>query len=538
MRSINRSIVIFLLGFIGFFTFISPRGAFAASKEYYISNINIEAKVNENGDMNVEETYKYNFTGQFNGIKRNIKLKGSDGVENINVAIVKDNKDEVIKESDSEDNNTFKLDKSGSETEVKIFSQSKDEEKIFKVKYNLKNVVTSYSDLAELKWIFFENEDDVKIDNITVFLTLPNLISKEVTFSGEGPKRGEARNIDNKYIRLTLSDMENNDVIGASVLFPSTWVNSSKVLDKTYDEYNKEVKKEKTITTIIIAAGISIAILLITVPLYLKSKRRKKAIDKYRQDYIFFNGTLYEDIPSDLTPALVSKLVNETININDFLATILYLSNKGIIKFRGNFSEDDYEDISISIDESYNLEYLLSSEKHLIRWIKGYMEDGDLKLSKLRNISKKESFRKKYLTWEGLVNKDAEKLNFYTNISGKQILTNEYEDERLKWRAFERYFTNLDSIEDLKDLDIWNRILPYAISLDIFEDIQDFIKEDSSYYDSYNPMYNYGFMYFYAGSYHDNFNNNFSSSDSSSSTSNFSGGGGGGFGGGGGSSAF
>jgi len=167
------------------------------------------------------------------------------------------------------------------------------------------------------------------------------------------------------------------------------------------------------------------------------------------------------------------------------------------------------------------------------------MKNGKVKLSKLQKVSKSESFREEYSSWENVVDIDAENLNFYTNILGKQILTNEYEDERLKWRAFERYFTNLNDVDDLKDLNIWSRILPYAIALDIFEDVQDFIKGDSNYYDSYNPMYNYGFMYFYASSYHDNFNHNFSSSDSSSSTSNFSGGsGGGGFGGGGGSSAF
>ncbi|WP_238905288.1 DUF2207 domain-containing protein [Clostridium sp. YIM B02506] len=539
MRVISRSMAIFILGIIGFFVFLSPSNTWAASKEYYISNINIEAKVDDKGNMNVEETYRYNFTGKFNGIKRNVKTKGSDGVEDVKVSIVNNNKDEFINESNSENNNTFQLNKSSSETEVKIFSQSQDEEKVFKIRYTLKNVVTSYSDLSELKWVFFENEDDVKIDNITVFLTLPNEITKEVTYSGEGPKRGELRNIDNKYIRLTLNDMENNDVIGASVLFPSTWINTSKVVDKTYDEYSKEAKKQKTITTVVIASGISIAILLITIPLYLSSKRRKKAIDKYREDYVFFNGNLYEDIPSDLTPALVSILVNGRIDINDFLATILYLSNKGIIKFEGNYSEDDYEDVSISIDENHSSAYLLDSEKYLIGWLKGYMKNGKVKLSKLQKVSKSESFREEYSSWENVVDIDAENLNFYTNILGKQILTNEYEDERLKWRAFERYFTNLNDVDDLKDLNIWSRILPYAIALDIFDDVQDFIKGDSNYYDSYNPMYNYGFMYFYASSYHDNFNHNFSSSDSSSSTSNFSGGsGGGGFGGGGGSSAF
>ena len=114
MRVISRSTAIFILGIIGFFVFLSPSNTWAASKEYYISNINIEAKVDDKGNMNVEETYRYNFTGKFNGIKRKVKTKGSDGVEDVKVSIVNNNKDEFINESNSENNNTFQLNKSSS----------------------------------------------------------------------------------------------------------------------------------------------------------------------------------------------------------------------------------------------------------------------------------------------------------------------------------------------------------------------------------------------------------------------------------------
>lgn len=534
MRKINKALAILTLSFICFFVISTPLNALAASKEYYISNINIEAKVDENGDMKVQEIYNYNFQGDFNGIKRNIKTKGSDGVEDVSVSIISNNSENGINESKSEDNNTFQINKDGNETEVKIFSKSQDEAKSFKINYTLKNVITSYKDVAELKWIFYENKDNVETNMINVFLTLPNQLSKEVKFTGEGPKRGIVENIDNKYIRLQLDNMEDDEVIGAAVQFPNTWVNTSKTIDKNYDEYYEQISKDKRNTTIAITLGVTLAILIGGGGIYMSYSKRKKAIEKYRENYIFFNGKYYEDIPSDITPALVSKLIDGKIGIKDFLATIIYFSNKGIIEFEEKVTEDNYDNVAFSIKKTDT--FLLDSEKYLLRWIKRYEKNGKITLAYLKVASEKETFRDYYNHWEGLIYTDAEKLNFYTNIAGKEILTNEYEDYRLKWEAFKDYLEDSTTKDNLKDLGIWQRILPYAVSLEVFEEVAGFIRDNPNYNNYYNPFMNYGFLYYYTNSYQDDFNHGFQQTDTSS---NFSGGsGGGGFGGGGGSSAF
>ena len=537
MKKIGRILSILTISFICTFAFLNPIHVFGASKDYYISNIDIKATVDDKGNMQVKETYKYNFQGSFNGIKRNIKTNGSDGIENIKVNI---NDKENVSQSDSEDNNTYKLSESGNSEEIKIFSKSQDEEKVFNISYTVKNVITKYKDLSELKWVFYKNEDNVKTDNINVSITLPKDITSDVSFTGEGPKRGVTDNIDNKFIKLSLSNMEENEVIGATVHFPVAWVNTSKTIDKTYDDYKNSLDKEKTKTNIAIAVAVAIGILLIGGSIYRINNKRKKEIAKYREDYIFFNGNYYEDIPSDITPALVTTLLDDRLEMKDFLASILYLANKGFIEFEEKIDEDNYEEVTFHLVDGVDKSYLLKSEKYLLYWLNKISHNGKIDFIDLKDQASTASFRDRYNEWSSRVSEDAYDLNMFVHLAGKDRLTNEYEDERLKWKAFKRYLVDLDDKQGLKKLDVWQRILPYAISLEVFEMISEHIRKTPGYNDAYNPMYNYGFLYFYTMSYQDNFNDQFSqSAPNTSSSSSFTGGdGGGGFGGGGGSSAF
>ncbi|MBL4933636.1 DUF2207 domain-containing protein [Clostridium paridis] len=535
MRKAGKVFKVLAISFICIL-FINPIHAFGASKEYYISNIDIKATVDDKGNMQVKETYKYNFTGSFNGIKRNIETNGSDGIENVKVNI---NDKEDVSQSDSENNNTYKLSESGNSEEVKIFSKSQDEEKVFNISYTVKNVVTKYKDLSELKWVFYKNEEDVKIDSINVYITLPKGITGEVSFNGEGPNRGVAENSDNKFIKLSLSDMGKNEVIGAAIHFPVAWVNTSKIIDKNYDEYMNESLKEKNKTNIAIMVAITLGMILIGGSIYAVSNKRKKEIAKYREDYIFFNGNHYEDIPADITPALVTVLLDDRLEMKDFLASILYLANKGFIKFEEKIDEDNYEEVAFNLVNGVDKSYLLKSEKYLLYWLNKLSENGRVDFSTLMEDAGEKSFRDRYNEWVSRVNEDAYDLNMYVHLAGKDRLTNEYENERLKWKAFKRYLVDLDDKEGLKKLDVWQRILPYAISLEVFDNISEHIRKTPGYNDAYNPMYNYGFLYFYSMSYQDNFNDQFSqSAPNTSSSSSFTGGDGGGFGGGGGSSAF
>lgn len=525
MLKFRKIIIVLLLVFLGQ---LIHQEVFAESKDYSISNIVINANVKENGDMDVSEGYDYVFDGNFNGIKREVNKDSSDGIKDISV--------EVSKNGVSEKNNP-EISERGSKTEIKINSKSANETKNFKINYTVKSAVTKFSDLGELKWVFYKNEANVKTNKITVYVSLPKDVMSRVKYYGEGPKRGET-SLDGNKIKLELNNMEKNEVIGASVLFPSDWVNTSKIINMKRDAYYEKKEQERNRNIIIVSLIVVITASLAAGFIYLKRRKRKKAIRAYREGHVFFSDKYYSEIPSDLPPALVSVLVDGDIDTKDFLATIIYLSNKGVIEFlKAGFKEEDFKKISFRINDNYDEKHFMEYEAFLISWIKKYSKNNIVSLEELKEKSGETKFIAKYLEWKKLVLKYAEKMNFYITIEGKKILTNTYENERFKWEAFGDYLDDFEDIKsDGKKENLNESILPYAIALGVSESFVDNFKKSSEC--NNNILMSYWFLSYYTTTYNDDFSMGGSGGTVDSSGGNFSGGSGAGFGGGGGSSAF
>lgn len=521
-----RKIIIVL--FLMFLAQLFPREVFAESKNYYISKLDIAAQVNENGDMYVSESYDYVFEGSFNGIKREVNTSGSDGIKDISV--------EVSKNGINEKSNT-EISTDGNKTEIKINSKSENETKNFRIYYKIKNVVTKFSDLGELKWIFYKNESGVKTNKITTHVVLPNDTLNQVQYYGEGPKRGKT-SLNGIGIKLEIDKLEKDEVMGISALFPSKWVNTSKSINMKRDAYYEKKEKERDRNIIV---GFLIIVLTASLTggfIHLKRRKRQKAIEAYREGHVFFNDQYCMEMPSDLPPALVSVLLDGDIDTKDFLATIIYLSNKGAIKFlEAGFEEEDFKKISFRINDNYDKNALMEYEVFLINWIKKYSKNNIVSLEELKEKSGETKFIAKYIEWKKIILKQAEKMNFYITIEGKKILTNTYENERFKWEAFGDYLNDFENIEvDGKKEKLNEKVLPYAISLEISDKVIENFKKSSDYND--NMLMSYWFLSCYTTTYNDDFNMNSSNGNSDSSGGDFSGGSGGGFGGGGGSSAF
>ena len=127
------------------FILIIPQNIFATSREYYIDNLDIEAKILQNGDVEVNEILQYRFSGQFNGIFRNLISYGSDGYIINDVSII-DESGNTIKATEgyNEENNTYEINDLGGETQIKLFTKSSDETKSINIKYTIKEAAKKY----------------------------------------------------------------------------------------------------------------------------------------------------------------------------------------------------------------------------------------------------------------------------------------------------------------------------------------------------------------------------------------------------------
>ena len=72
---------------IFFLTLTIPIAVSADNKYYSIDKLLINAEIQNNGDVLVNDEFTYSFNGDFNGIYLNLNLNGSNGYSINNVAI-------------------------------------------------------------------------------------------------------------------------------------------------------------------------------------------------------------------------------------------------------------------------------------------------------------------------------------------------------------------------------------------------------------------------------------------------------------------
>lgn len=462
---------------------------FAASCKYSISNININAQIDASGDMIVMEQYDYAFEGSFDGIKREINTRGCDGIYDVSARVVY---------GDDRKAANFAVKNTDGGKEIRIYSKSVDQSKTFIISYKLKNVITSYLDLSELKWVFYENERDTATSSVTVYLTLPKEVDSSVTYNGEGSDRTLISLDKDKKIKFRLNDLDKGESIGADVLFPNSWVNTFKNMNMTRDQYYQLQKKDQLMTSAEAIAFLSIGTAAICIIIYFFVKKRKNALEQYRKQYVFYHDKYYSKLPSELPPQLVAVLINKYVGINELMAAILNLSNKGAIAFlESGFSEKDCRHLAFRIKE-VNQAGLMESEVFLINWLREYSKEDLVFLRLIEEDACKANFDSLFSAWKKILKKEANSLGLYTQVMGKKILTNKYEDERIKWMAFKAYIKESDyrEIVNLMEKGLWEKILPYSMVLGVAPQMLENVRYNSDYSDN-GIFMNHWFLSYY-----------------------------------------
>lgn len=86
------------------FLFTIPITVSADTKNYSIDRLFINAEIQSNGDIIVNDEFSYTFNGDFNGIYLNLNLNGSSGYSINNVTVEDKNGTYALKEKNDESN--------------------------------------------------------------------------------------------------------------------------------------------------------------------------------------------------------------------------------------------------------------------------------------------------------------------------------------------------------------------------------------------------------------------------------------------------
>lgn len=571
MASLTRVALLFL----SFSLLWSIQPAHAEERSFQISEVDIHARIDKVGDMHVAEVDTYHFDGAFNGIIVELDNSQSEGIVNFQ-AVEISGKQHIPLRSE--------LTSSGNKLEYRVYSQSTNETKVFRLAYTVKNAVQVYADTAELYWKFFDSRNPSTLGNVNILVELPGKTgTDEITAFGHGPDYGHVQVEGNGTVRYEVSPLAAGELLEARVLFPVNYVPGSTRVSTDFmlDKILKQEKYWAEGDPRSFPAALALLILNLVGGIYLKYGNifRKRWKTKY-----------YRELPGDVTPAVVGFLKRHKVKPQVLMATMVDLVRKQRVRMHQTTKKAWGRD---KVNYSFQLldageDGLVPHEVLLINWF--FREIGDGEQVSLKQIRKyvrsrknADAFRGRWQEWQKEVAQATTVLGYVQNrkwvrlfvqcmafaqffgiwffasenwnwlmfyaiplfflIPKKIRRTNEGQREYEKWKAFRRFLNDYSQIASREPLAVhlWEHYFVYAIPLGVAKKMIAITRleipgevQDRTYIDS-------SYLYHYE-SWTDSFKDSIRTMHSSGSSSSDSGGsfssGGGGGGGGGGRGAF
>jgi uncharacterized membrane protein len=501
-------------------TFIS-----CAERSFKITDYQAQVKILENGDIQVSEIFEYDFDGDFNGIIRTIGIKGSDGFNYFKASeYFPEDKELEFTQSLAADMVTYK-----------VYNKSSNERKLFLLEYQLKNVATLYNDTAEFYWKFFDESNTSPIGHIKIEIELPSteVSAEELKVFGHGPLDGKVSIREDGKIVYEVFGLSAREMVEARILFPTSMIpNSTKIINQSkFAEIMKEElgwakKADREMYFNIIGFLLALLVVLfnifLAIRLYFKYDRELKP--EVEMDY-------YRELPQDITPAVLSKLMSiQGVGSKDIMATLMDLVRKKYLKIEEipKGRKKDYKFISIEEGDTTNLK---EHESYLIHWLFYSIGNGtSVTLKEIKDYAKasrtQSSFRHNYNKWVKKVGEEFKKYNYFgeskegLKTAGKVVLmefagvfllfalgallkmqllmiiplllavsftgfgviiygalirkkTQTGINEYTKWRAFKRFLLHFSNMKDyeIPSVVVWEHYLVYAISLGVADKV-------------------------------------------------------------------
>jgi uncharacterized membrane protein len=161
-----------------------------SAKSYRITRVDIGARLNADGSMEVSEARTYAFSGSFTFAYRDFPVGQQVTFDDFEVY----EGGSPYEASDSESPGTYRVTRSGGRTRVTWYYRANDETRTFGFRYRALDTVEKYDDAAVLYYKFLSEDWDMAQDNVSISLAPPGPIARdEVKEWLHGPLWAESR---------------------------------------------------------------------------------------------------------------------------------------------------------------------------------------------------------------------------------------------------------------------------------------------------------------------------------------------------------
>ena len=434
MKKLIYSLSIFLL-----FPIIS----LAADVDYDIEQYYIDAKILENGDVDVSEIFVVD--GTFNGYNMNlsyISTKSSVRASDIsNIKVYSLDYDEkisfdtfnadfiefsLVNYASAGESMKYTIDPTSTGYSIKMFYPINREKIILRLDYTIEDIVTLHDGFAEFYWNFFSGELADEIGDLNVRVTLPGSDSSDYfRFWAHGSLEGEIDDIsnsENNIVYARISSLESYGMLDIRITFADNLVDGiTKYSNQSFSEIvdeemaiaektnalRKEIKIKwwgAVIGTIVFYVFVVMAFLYI----YFKYDKERDASFKLKYNREFID---------DYNVEVVDYLMNRNITENALSASIMNLI------YKKNIKVEKIENVKNGyIFTLLNRDNLNATENALVDFL--FITVGNnntfttTALKKYASNTKTcQTFMNTYTKWKSMVIKDGEKQEFFEKKS-------------------------------------------------------------------------------------------------------------------------
>lgn len=434
-----------LTGFIITITLILLNST-SSEASLHLKNLDFTAQINEDGSMDVVETWDVNVSDT-NTLYKTFKIDKTkySGISNVFVQDITSGTNKNFKKSDIWQ---YHLDKGhyfggiNNNNEYEIawgVSIDTTTRKQYLISYTVKDVIKKYNDCAELYWQFVGSEFEISADSITGIIKLPNKVSNKdelkvwghtkylngeiyvtdldiVEFNVNKYKSGnfvEVRIAMPTYVMSKLENTSNINKIDSIIEQETEWANEA---NARRDRRNKNFKL-LILATIFVNTSIGIMFSK-------KIKKNKQFLEKNPNILPEQQLEYYRELPDKEETPLEAVFILKTgykqsCLPNVFSATILNFALKGYIRI-----EQEGKTIKILLNK-IKTDELTGDEKKVLEILRAASNNNELTMAELEKYIKNYPSKLMNLnsTFEKVSKTQAsEKGKFDTNRFNKQIV--------------------------------------------------------------------------------------------------------------------
>ena len=383
-----------------------PNNVLADGPSYDITNYDMDAYIQEDGTIHIDESITYYFSSSANGLTRDLRYfyktnKDSmepnsaryqaTGIENITVAVTNPANitTNFTKASNAEkgDNGVYTVDAVNADRtdgyDIMVYSPiSSNNFQTVHYSYDITDVVVQYNDMSEIYYNFIGNGIETDVDEFNLDIYLPKSINMDDvkyyphTYATKLEDIQVMLDSASNCISFNIRNIPSGKPVDARIVFPNTvLMNCTKKYNNDYD-FNSLYKIENSMSLgntryfIHITINIILGVLLVTLcTIFLtygiiKSKKYRTTVK---------NVNYFRDIPKHLNlleyQALLPSKATDALSSNLIIATILDLTNRKILNMETKKGANKKYEYNVSINKNVDFTKLYPYEKQILSLI-------------------------------------------------------------------------------------------------------------------------------------------------------------------------